>query len=111
MQSEKQDAEKASSPKTESKHPDNSVTGNPNSKPDWERLLHYAKHSVDEKPHFIEFRLLQRLNIVEIQYDLVKRTAAALEGMDPPDTEEGSLRKSLHEYGTSPRLCDPLMPC
>jgi hypothetical protein len=103
MPSEKQDVEKASSPKTESKNPDSSVTGKSNLKPDWDRLLHYTKNSVDEKPHFMEFRLLQRLNIVEIQYDLAKRTADAVDNKNPPDVERESLRKSLHEYGTSPK--------
>jgi hypothetical protein len=115
MPLETQDDEKASASRTELEHLDNSVPGKPNPKPSWQQLLAYTKTLVDtEIPHFMEFRLLQRLNIVDMQYDLAKRTADVSDvskDKSPFSPEQESLRKVLREYGTSPRLRDPLTPC
>jgi hypothetical protein len=96
---------------SETERSGNSVAEKPDSQDLKKRLIDYAKTSFDQKHHFIEFRLLQWLNLVEIQYDLAKRTAYVRKGGRLSDTEKESLRMSLREYGTSPRPCDPLMPC
>jgi hypothetical protein len=91
-----------------------------------EKVFHYAYDSCDEDPHFMEFRFLQWLNIVELQNDLATREAAfrnkksiaTVETKDSgtekrgPSTEKTDsgakmkeLRTKLHEYGTAPRMC------
>jgi hypothetical protein len=110
MSSEEQDVEKASSLKTEPEHPSNFVAGKFNLDT-WEKLHYDSTKAEGEKRYFIEFRLLQRLNIVEMQDDLAKRTEDVRKGKSLSGPEKESLRKTLHEYGTNPRHSDPLMPC
>jgi hypothetical protein len=112
MSSEKQDVEKASPPKTEPEHPDNLVAGKFNLDT-WEKLLYYSARTEGEKRYFVEFRLLQRLNIIEMQSDLAQFTADVRnrKSQSLSDPEKESLRKTLHEYGTNLRHSDPLTPC
>jgi hypothetical protein len=61
-----------------------------------ERLFDYA--SVTE-PHFLEFRLLQRLNLVQIQNELALCKSRILAGSPADEQELKTLRVTLHEYG------------
>jgi hypothetical protein len=102
MPLEKRDVEKANSPesKPESGH---GMTYD-------QRVVNYALESSDEDPHLIEFRLLQWLSIIRIQNDLARHERTVQEGMDISSDKMKELRTTLHEYGTSPRLCDLLAP-
>ena len=74
-----------------------------------EQLFRYSYDSYNEEPHFMEFRLLQLLNIVGIQNDLAKHEAVVRKDMRASSAKMKELRTTLHEYGTSPRLCDLLL--
>jgi hypothetical protein len=105
MASETQDVEKALPPKSKRE------PGTISSGMDYEeRLFHYSYDSCDEEPSFMEFRLLQLLNIVGVQNDLAKHEAVVRKDMRISSAKMKELRTTLHEYGTSPRLCDLLAP-
>jgi hypothetical protein len=74
-----------------------------------ERLFHYSYDSCDKEPSFMEFRILQLLNIVGIQNDLAKHEAGVRKDMRVSTARMKELRTALHEYGTSLRLCDLLL--
>jgi hypothetical protein len=88
---------------SETERSGNSVAEKPDSQDLKKRLIDYAKTSFDQKHHFIEFRLLQWLNLVEIQYDLAKQTTTLWADPSRISVEKQSLRTTLHEYGMSPK--------
>jgi len=102
MASEQQDVEKAPKHKAE--------PGTINPETVEKRLFHLSYNLCDEEPSFMEFRLLQLLNIVDIQYDLARDEATVRKDMRASNAKMKELRTKLHEYGTCLRLSDLLAP-
>ena len=63
-----------------------------------QRLFHYTYASSDENLLFMEFKLLQRLNITEIQNDLAKCKASVWKGMSASRQDMINLRTTLGDY-------------
>jgi len=66
-----------------------------------ERLFNYAHAASIREPHFLEFRLLHRLNLVHIQNDLAKFKGRILAQNSASEDDMKALRVTLHEYGES----------
>lgn len=64
-----------------------------------EKLFEYAKNVSIAEPHFLEFRLLQRLNLAQIQNELAQCKGQILAGSSASEKELKKLRVILHEYG------------
>jgi hypothetical protein len=63
-----------------------------------QRMFHYTYSSADEIL-FMEFRLLQRLNLVELQNELARIKAAVWSEMSASEGDLKKLRITMHEYG------------
>ena len=64
-----------------------------------QRLFHHTYASQNEDAHFIEFRLLQRLNLVQIQNELAQFKGDIWTKMGASQEEMKNLRVTLREYG------------
>ena len=66
-----------------------------------ERLFHYAYASQVDDVHFMEYRLLQRVNIFHIQNELAKLKAAYWTNLNAGNDTLDELKVTLHDYGKS----------
>ena len=64
-----------------------------------ERLFHYAYASQINGVDFMEYRLLQRINIFRLQNELAKLKAACWTNLDADDGKMDQLKTTLHDYG------------
>ncbi len=67
-----------------------------------ERLYHYVLGSVDDRLSFMEFRLLQRLNLVELQNELARIKVKVWNQKGASEHTMEKLRTSMHAYGMNP---------
>lgn len=66
-----------------------------------DRLFHYAYASQAEDVHFMEYRLLQRMNIFHIQNELARLKGTCWTNLDADENTMNQLKTTLHEYGKS----------
>ena len=66
-----------------------------------QRLFHHTYASQNEDAHFIEFRLLQRLNLVQLQNELAQIKGEIWNNMEASEEKMKTLRVTLREYGKS----------
>ena len=64
-----------------------------------QRVFHHTYACQSEDVQFLEFRLLQRLNLVQLQNELARHKAAIWEGMEASEEELKAVRGTLHDYG------------
>jgi|SRR5580700_11828258 hypothetical protein len=67
-----------------------------------QRLFHYTYSTAEDRPFFMEFRLLQRLNLIDLQNELARSKAAVWNGMRASKSDLQTLRITMHEYGENP---------
>ena len=67
-----------------------------------QRLFHHTYASQNEGAHFMEFRLLQRINLVQLQNELSQMKGRVWTKLDISETDLKELRVKLREYGESP---------
>ena len=65
------------------------------------RLFRHTRDSGNVDAHFLEFRLLQRLSLMQLQNELAREKGRIVENMDASEEDLKGLRKTLHEYGQS----------
>lgn len=63
-----------------------------------QRLFQYTLSTGAEEPHFIMFRGLQRLNIIQLQIELAKIKKLSSETKQLSKTKSEELTKLLHDY-------------
>ena len=63
-----------------------------------ERLFHYVHASQVHDVDFMEYRLLQRINIFRLQNELAKVKAACWTKLDADDGKLDQLKTTLHDY-------------
>ncbi|KAI4269808.1 MAG: hypothetical protein LQ337_007058 [Flavoplaca oasis] len=68
-----------------------------------QRLFHHTYASQRENAHFIEFRLLQRLNLVQLENELAQLKGKVWSHMDASDQDMKLLRATLRDYATAIR--------
>ncbi|ERF74210.1 hypothetical protein EPUS_03400 [Endocarpon pusillum Z07020] len=68
-----------------------------------ERLFHYAHASQRNDVHFMEYRLLQRINIFRLQNELANLKAAFWTNLEADDGKMDQLKTTLHDYATALR--------
>ncbi len=64
-----------------------------------QRLFHHTYASQNEDVHFIEFRLLQRLNLVQLQNELAQMKGDIWTNMEISEEKAEALRVTLRHYG------------
>ena len=64
-----------------------------------ERLFHHTYASLTEDMQFLEFRLLQRLNLVQLQNELARHKASVWKDMEASESELKAIRRTLSDYG------------
>ena len=64
-----------------------------------QRLFRHTYASQSEDAHFLEFRLLQRLSLAQLQNELARQKGDIWGNMEASEEDLRSLRKTLHEYG------------
>ena len=64
-----------------------------------QRLFHHTYASQTEDAHFLEFRLLQRLNLVQLQNELARHKGAIWKNMEASEDDMRCLRVTLSDYG------------
>ena len=64
-----------------------------------QRLFHHTCLSQSEDAHFLEFRLLQRLNLAQLQNELGRHKGAIWAHRKAPEEDMKSMRVTLREYG------------
>jgi hypothetical protein len=64
-----------------------------------QRIFHYTCHSADERMLFMEFGILQRLNLIEFQNELAQIKGAIGIGMSASAGNIQKLRVTMREYG------------
>ncbi|KAL6788677.1 hypothetical protein J3E68DRAFT_430889 [Trichoderma sp. SZMC 28012] len=74
---------------------DGVITGDMNYE---QRLFQYTLSTGAEEPHFIMFRGLQRLDIIQLQIELAKIKKLSSETKQLPKTKSEELTKLLHDY-------------
>ena len=75
-----------------------------------ERLFHYTYASQQDEVHFMEFRILQRLNIFRLQNKLAELKASCWKELKPSDVDFENLKTTLHDYG-KPLLSQSHVKC
>lgn len=74
-----------------------------------QRLYHHSHATANHPLHCLEFRVLQRMNILRLQNKLatLKGTCSEKKQLDPAD--EDTMGRTLHEYGQyTPQPFDPI---
>ena len=64
-----------------------------------QRLFRHTYASQSEDAHFLEFRLLQRLSLAQLQNELARQKGDIWGNMEASEEDLRNLRKTLHEYG------------
>ena len=62
------------------------------------RLFHYA-YATRHDLHFLEYRLLERMNIFHLQNKLARLKGSVWKEQKASDSEMDELKTTLHEYG------------
>ena len=65
-----------------------------------QRLFHHTYASQNEDAHFMEFRLLQRLNLVQLQNELARIKGKVWRNLEASEEDMKDLRVKLRDYGT-----------
>ena len=68
-----------------------------------QRLFHHAIASMNEEASFMQFWLLQKTNLIEIQNDIARLRGQIFEKREVSSQTAKDLRVLLHEYGQSIR--------
>lgn len=64
-----------------------------------ERLFHYTYSTRHDEPHFLEYRLLQRMNIFHLQNKLALLKGSTWKDQKAVESDMDELRTTLHHYG------------
>jgi len=64
-----------------------------------ERLLHYTYATQQHELHFMEFRILQRLNIFRLQNRLARLKGNVHANLRAYESDADKLEATLHSYG------------
>lgn len=65
-----------------------------------QRLFHDTYASQKEEAHFVEFRLLQRLSLVQLQHELAQFKGRVWSHIEAAEQDVKFLRVTLQDYGT-----------
>ena len=65
-----------------------------------QRLFHHTYASQNEDAHLMEFRLLQRLNLVQLQNELARIKGKVWRNLEASEEDMKDLRVKLRDYGT-----------
>lgn len=66
-----------------------------------QRLFHHGIASMNEEPSFMQFWLLQKTNLIEIQNDLAKLRGRIFDERAVSSQTAKELRVLMHDYGRS----------
>jgi hypothetical protein len=69
-----------------------------------ERLFHYSYATRRDELHLLEFRLLQRMNIFNLQNKLARLKGSCWGIQALADSEMNEMRDTLHQYGKNESL-------